>query len=228
MWLLGEFIAGLCLLATILLVEWLAGPTHFSEWCLMPCLTLTTWILQWIPWWTYMYRCSVRLSPTNACIHDVKYYLNSWSLDNKRHVAKRKSEFLHNYQVTVITVITTMQSEPLCTFPQCWKACYTLHETTTNVTSNLMFSAFAVCISYWVLPTYSHWQLQGPSKQSSEQRVGGWNHYLFDLLHSVLSWHWWVVCCLDIGELIHMIGLGEERGCGYVWCARVHVYVWSV
>ena len=31
------------------------------------------------------------------------------------------------------------------------------------------------------------------------------------------------LCCLDIGELIHMIALGEERGCGCVWCARVHM-----
>jgi len=75
--------------------------------------------------------------------------------------------------------------------------------------------AFAVCI-YRDLPTYHHWQLQGPSKQSSEQCDGWWNHYLFDLFHSVLSWHWWA----DAHDW-----LGEERGCGWVWCASVYVCV---
>jgi len=36
------------------------------------------------------------------------------------------------------------------------------------------------------------------------------------------------LCCLDVGELILMIGLGEERGCGCLWCASVYVGVCDV
>ena len=70
------------------------------------------------------------------------------------------------------------------------------------------------------LPTYRHWQLQGPSKQSPEQHVGWWNHCLFDLFHSVLltlvSWcAWWVWAGGGCGVQV----------CMYVWCVWGEVMV---